>query len=76
MDTAPPVASITGPRPGDEFLSSRAVGVWGTGRSDFYGELTGGELEWTVRDGTTVVATADRRGADVHARRRQPTRSS
>ena len=58
VDTASPVAAITGPRPGDEFLSSRAVGVWGTGRSEFYGELTGGALEWTVRQGTTVVATA------------------
>jgi von Hippel-Lindau disease tumor suppressor protein/WD40 repeat protein len=56
--TSPPIVAITNPRPGEEFLSSRAVVVWGSGRSEEDGALEGSRLSWAVRNAGGVVATA------------------
>ncbi len=54
---SPPVVAITNPRPGEQFLSSRAVVVWGSGRSEEHGALEGSRLAWTISNGGGVVAS-------------------
>jgi Tol biopolymer transport system component len=54
---SPPVVAITQPQPGQEFLSSRAVVVWGSGRSEEHGALEGSSLAWSVSNGSGVVAS-------------------
>ena len=77
VDTAPPVAAITGPRPGDVFLSSRAVGRVGHGPLRVL-TASSPAMRSSGRSGTRRRRRRDGggRGPDVHARRRQPTPSS